>query len=291
MKPEFKDKMVAFVDIVGFSYHEKASESGSGMPFEQLLLALSKLGTSNANEMIRMGHYRICPQSKYIEENLDFQLTQISDCAIVSCEVSPVGVINLIFHCRRAVHGLLDYGMMCRGYITRGNVYHTSTQIVGTGYQRAVAAEKNVTAFVTDGKKGAPFVEVDESVCQYVEDVCDKNVVMMFKRFVKSDGKVRAINPFSLDEPTAVVDANYNAQRNLEQSDIVRQQLLKYKTGIMKNTDSTNPDAVWKADHYLRMIDEQLRECDLFDESTKMFTGTRPVRTLGDLLAKKGRDK
>jgi hypothetical protein len=33
---------------------------------------------------------------------------------------------------------LLDKGFMCRGYITRGKIYHTNEHLIGSGYHRGV---------------------------------------------------------------------------------------------------------------------------------------------------------
>src|SRR6267378_3569937 len=77
------------------------------------------------------------PFAARVRADLDFRLTQISDCVVVSTEISPAGVINLVNRCWGAVIRLLQNGLMCRGYITRGRIFHTETQVIGTGYQRA----------------------------------------------------------------------------------------------------------------------------------------------------------
>jgi hypothetical protein len=77
---------------------------------------------------------------------------------------------------------------MCRGYITRGSIFHTDSDFLGTGYLKAYEyeSERKVTAFKrTADEKGTPFVEVDRVVCEYIQqgdDLCVKN---MFSRFVK----------------------------------------------------------------------------------------------------------
>src|SRR3712207_5351127 len=95
----FADKFVAFVDVLGFKNLVAESERGTGMPLPELLELLRKLGTGN--ERVHFDQYgpTCCPMAPRIEKNLDFRVTQISDCVIVSAEVSPAGVINLISHC------------------------------------------------------------------------------------------------------------------------------------------------------------------------------------------------
>ena len=194
---EFTDKFVAFVDILGFKQLVAAAESGTGMSLGELLEVAKKLGSVADREAITVDGPTICPASRHIRRDLDFQLIQISDCVIVSSEVSPAGVINLVNHCWKAVIRLLQSGLMCRGYITRGSVFHEGTQIIGTGYQKAYEAEGHVAAFKRHAdERGTPFVEVDQSVCDYVADSGDECVKDMFHRHVKGDGAVVALFPF-----------------------------------------------------------------------------------------------
>jgi len=138
---EFKDKFIAFVDILGFKKLVEAAETGTGMPLSNLLEALKEFGVPEDRKIYEQYGPRVCPNSPYIHRDLDFRLTQISDCVIISSEVSPAGVINLVGHCWGAVIQVLTKGIMCRGYITRGSVYHTDAQIIGSGYQKAYGKE------------------------------------------------------------------------------------------------------------------------------------------------------
>lgn len=139
--PKFRDKFIGYVDILGWKVLVNAAESGTGMPLTSLLETLKVLGTREDWEQIEKNGPMICPQSTCVQRNLDFKLTQISDCVVVSSEVSPAGVINLIGHCWGAVIQLLTKGIMCRGYITRGLIYHTDAQFIGSGYQEAYRNE------------------------------------------------------------------------------------------------------------------------------------------------------
>jgi hypothetical protein len=89
--------------------------------------------------------------------------------AQVSAEVSPAGIINLLFHCGSIQTILLTQGYLCRGYVTRGSIYHTDTQFFGSGYMRAFEGERHVSIFQVDAAdRGTPFIEVDSDVCQYI---------------------------------------------------------------------------------------------------------------------------
>lgn len=268
--PKYKDKFVAFIDILGFKQFVEQSAAGNGMPLEEILALLEAFGKPQEREHFEQYGPAICPHSKYVERNLDFQLTQISDCVIVSAEVSPAGIINLLSHCTTVVVGFLLKGFMCRGYVTRGPVYHSESQIVGTGYQSAFAGEAGVTAFKKEADEhGTPFVEVDPSVSEYVSHSTDECVQMMYRRMVKSDGDVSAIFPFDrLSHSFAIggFGVKFDPEKEHRANDVVRSNIHLLKSRIEVRVDPSNPKAVKKARHYLAMLDQQLAVCDRTDE-------------------------
>src|SRR5688572_23931485 len=96
---QFKEKFVAFVDILGFQELVKSAEAGTGLTLAEILELVSKLGSPDEQERFAKHGPTTCPFSKYLQPDLDFKITQISDCVIVSAEVSPAGLINLVSHC------------------------------------------------------------------------------------------------------------------------------------------------------------------------------------------------
>jgi hypothetical protein len=117
---EFKDKVIAFIDILGWSRLVENAETGRGLSLADLLKLLECLGTGNERAAFERTGPKWCPWARHQERNLDFQVSQVSDCAIVSAEISPAGVINLLAHCWSAVLQLLEHGIMCRGYVKIG---------------------------------------------------------------------------------------------------------------------------------------------------------------------------
>lgn len=109
---EFKDKFIGFVDILGWKKFVEAAEAGTGMSLTQLREALKELGTPEDEKRFETHGPVICPGSSYVQRNLDFRLKRVSDCVVVSSEVSPAGVINLVGHCWGAVIQLLTKGIM-----------------------------------------------------------------------------------------------------------------------------------------------------------------------------------
>ena len=88
---DFKDKFIGFVDILGFKKFVEAAEAGTGMSLAELLELLRELGTVDDRRNLEKYGPTICPTSAYRQRDLDFRLTQISDCVVVSTEVSPAG--------------------------------------------------------------------------------------------------------------------------------------------------------------------------------------------------------
>ena len=64
---------------------------------------------------------------------------------------------------------------MCRGYIKRGQIYHTEQRQIGTGLSDVVEREKVASIFKLDSdERGIPFIEIDRDVIQYVEHQPDE---------------------------------------------------------------------------------------------------------------------
>lgn len=281
---EFKDKFIGFVDILGWKNKVKATEAGTGMSLAELQEILKELGEQKDQTKFEKYGPMTCPESTYVRRNLDFKLTRISDCVIVSSEISPAGVMNLVNHCWGAVIRLLTKGIMCRGYITRGSIYHTNEpEMIGTGYQEALYKEKKVTAFKRKAdEKGTPFVEVDPIVCDYVRDHGDSCVKTMFSRFVKEDGTVTALFPFQrLNHSFIIGDWSgytFDSEKERQSNKNMCSMIKKMKERITALVDRSKPDAVCKAEHYIAALDAQLEVCKKTDEMIDMLGSSFPRR-------------
>ena len=278
----FEDKFIAFIDVLGFKGMVASSEAGTGMSLPELLELLKKLG--DGSERSRFDTYgpTCCPMAPRVEKNMNFRVTQISDCAIVSSEVSPAGAINLVSHCWGSVIELLARGIMCRGYIKRGRIYHTDSQVIGTGYQEAYAAESKVSAFKHEADdRGTPYVEVDREVTAYIDSQPDACVEEMFKRMVKRDAETVVLFPFQRLQHSFIVAGfgrTFEPERELKSNDNLRNNIMRYKAKIEAFVDPSNATAQAKAGHYLRALDEQLLACDKTDEAIHMLSRPFPGR-------------
>src|ERR1700722_13076502 len=276
---EFKDKVIGFIDILGWSRLVENAETGKGLPLGQLLKLLECLGTGDERGGFEKTGPKWCPWAGHHERNLDFQVSQVSDCAIVSAEISPAGVINLLAHCWRAVHQLLEHGIMCRGYINIGRIYHTEKHFIGTGYQGTQAAEKGVDAFKREAdERGTPFVQIDPSVTSYIERCGDACVRKMFLRMARVDGGVAALFPFQRLKHHIVVEVpgfTLNAERQKQSNSNLRNRIRRYQTSVEAHIDRANADAVAKSKHYLAALAAQLVQCDKTERTIDVIAARR----------------
>jgi len=257
----FMDKFIAFIDILGFSDLVQQRESEGNANFDDLLELTKKLGTQADRERFAQHGPAMCPGSKYISRDLAFCITQISDCVVVSAEVSPAALINLCQHCFRVSIDLLVAGHLCRGYVTRGNVFHSASQFFGTGYQRAVEGEKSVSVFQTDDlDRGTPFIQIDRSVCDYVQTSGDRCVQDMFGRMTESDCTEIAISPFpSLKNiPSTLIDDHFDPNKFKASVARSRDNIIQLLIQLDRYESTATEKARRKIEHYRRKLTEVL---------------------------------
>jgi len=278
---EFSDKFIAFIDVLGFKKLVEAAEAGNDQVLNEVLDVLTDFGSAEYRKRFEVTGPKICPQSSCLQRSLDFRATHISDCLVVSSEVSPAGVINLVHHCWAVVLYFLQKGVMCRGHITRGQIFHTDTQFVGTGYQKAYENEAKVAAFKREAdERGTPFVEVDREVCEYVATNGDWCVKEMFSRFAKGDGEVVALFPFQRLSHSFIIGDygghKFDPAEEKRANNNVRSWLLEMKERVLALVDKSNPSAVRKAEHYIKALDAQLAVCNSTDEFLVRLTSRFP---------------
>lgn len=283
LPPEFKQKFVAFVDILGFKQMVADSESAKGIPLAQILELLKNFGSSDERQKLEPQGPFLCPCSRRIEKNIDFRLSQISDCAVISTEISPAGAINLVSYCWTIAIKFLQHGILCRGHITRGHIYHSEDQFIGTGYQNAYAAESKVSLFQRDPEdKGTPFIEVDKGFCQYVEEFGDDCVKTMFGRMTRGDGEGVAIFPFQRLQHSFIIAGHgidFDPEKERKSNENVRKWIKTMKKKVLSFADESNPKAMRKIEHYISALDAQLLACDTTDDVIDKLCQPFPARS------------
>lgn len=274
MNPElrFRDKFIAFVDILGFKSKVEASERGDGPTLSRLLELCSEL--SQISHVKNISEYGpiICPKSRCKSHHLDYMVTQVSDCAVISAEVSPAGIINLLQHLSACVFSLMTKGIMVRGYISRGNVFHCGNQVLGTAYQTSLEKERRVAAFrLASDQYSTPFVEVDPRVVTYVKTETDLCVREMFRRMVKVDENgIAVIFPFN--KFVNLVGGNFGNKSEFRRSlRIVREWIRTFKERLESEAPNSSAEANQKVKYYRRFLNEQLEECDRLEREHSLL--------------------
>lgn len=276
---EFKEKFIGFIDILGFKELVMKAESGESMYLSNLLQILAKLGDRKRVDFYKTYGPEICPNSQYSEKSLDFEILQVSDCAILSIEISPAGVINLIQQFWSIVMRLMLEGILCRGYITRGMIFHTENQVIGSGYQEAYMSESAVTAFKRDAdERGTPFVEIDQKVVDYIQMDTDECIKKMYNRCVKDDGVVTAIFPFNSFSHSFAITEDFDCDKEKKSNNNVRNLILTVKERIMYFANSSNETAMKKVKHYISALNDQLVGCDKTDETIDVLMKPFPEK-------------
>ena len=279
--PQFREKFIAYVDILGFkSKIESAdAELGDGLSLSQLLAFLTTLEGRKHSELIRINGPTICPESRHIQRDLDYRVTQTSDCVIVSAEVSPAGIIHIIGQIQGTAWKLLMQGVMLRGYITRGNIFHEDNKFLGPGYHRALEGEKKVTAFQgSTDDIGTPFIEIDPAVVRYINECDDECVKTVFMRITKNEDDITAIFPFQKfsNLMSFGIDDLEKSRQNLN---VVRSWICSAREKIELFASSCDSDAFRKSKYYLKFLDDELAKCNQSEQQIDLLQKPFPSKT------------
>jgi len=154
--PEYQDRVVAFIDVLGFS--QRIRQSGDSTEIlDSTVYALQDV----QQEFIDHPNSEI---QRFFRANLldldmeDSQpmITQVSDSVIISRLAMVKGAVqDLIIDVSYLTHLFQSHHFLVRGAIRVGKVIHTDRLILGPGYIAAVEGEK---AFPN------PAVNIDETV-------------------------------------------------------------------------------------------------------------------------------
>ena len=268
---QYTEKFIAFLDVLGWKSLVRASDKGCDLALGELCEIMDNLGKPADREHFEKYGPTTCPQAPCKRKDMDFCITRLSDSALISAEVSPAGLINLVSYCSRACTGLLSKGVMCRGYIKRGRIYHTSEYQIGVGISDVVAREKQVSIFRKDADEhGTPFIEIDMDVVRYVSKQPDECVKVMFPRFVEVKSNLAAIFPFKRLDPSTFfgprLGRRFNPERERESVNVVRGWIQRMKENVQHHVDWSSESARQKGNQYIRMLDAKLVACDQLDD-------------------------
>ncbi len=138
----YEERYCLFLDILGFQSHidetvNPKADSKHPMTFSRLKSALDKIsnGVNYRQAVVVAGQMH--PSSR--------QVTQFSDSIVVSYlknEQNGSGVSSILWDVHRLQLELVPYGILLRGAITSGLLYHDQSLVFGPALNEAVALEK-----------------------------------------------------------------------------------------------------------------------------------------------------
>ncbi len=193
----------------------------------------------------------LCPYSKRIKDNFDLCSIQISDSLIVSSEVSIASAINLLFLCNRSISKLAQYGLLCRGYITRGEIHHTQNQIIGKGY---------IEAYKNEGEYPFPYTRIDEKLHAFIFESRDACAIEMFKRLTKNIDTDIVLSPMQNMVYVSAINGEKNFEDQKKEIDFIIDELTNLKILAEKYIDHNDEKVEKKWKEYEKMIDEKIAE-------------------------------
>jgi len=259
---QFSRKFIAFIDVLGFTKMVEAAESDPAIA-GKIAEILEIIGDRKALEIFAKSGPTTCPGSIHMSRDLNFKISQISDCVVVSAEPSPAGIINLMQHCSSAAFRLMRKGVLSRGFLTVGNIFHEENQFIGTGYMRAYGNEREVKFLSADeSERGTPFIQLEQEVVDYVESNTDRCVKTMLRRMTRGDGIYTAIYPFTAlaGIPSALVTHDFDHRKwkkNLETSiGYIMDTLQLFEDAEKEQAD---PGVKSKIQHYKRGLEEVIQ--------------------------------
>lgn len=136
----FEDRVVAFIDVLGFKALVKgAAQDGARLKQLSGLIDLLSSAVPTLNSGV----------SSSIAERLIPKHIYISDCIILSAPLKDAerqgydGLSIVVMRAIQLSHYFLNAGYLIRGGVSVGKVWHTNSNIVGPAYQEAYELESH----------------------------------------------------------------------------------------------------------------------------------------------------
>ena len=128
----YASRYVAFVDILGFQEIINKSRNSAKL-VDELATVLKAMGERNTALEQALGE--------------DFRAQNFSDSIIMSEAVSAQGLSHLLYQVQELALRLLQQGLLIRGGISKGDLFHAGAAIFGPAFIEAYRLESNVANF------------------------------------------------------------------------------------------------------------------------------------------------
>jgi hypothetical protein len=130
----YTERYVAFADILGFSAIVKQTESDqTSARFDALASALEGIGSFDGD---------------VADVGADFQYQTFSDSIVLSTEATAPGMIVLLSCLSElSLRLLTGSGLLLRGAVSKGKLYHRGAVMFGPAFLEAYSIEKSIANF------------------------------------------------------------------------------------------------------------------------------------------------
>ena len=135
----YQERLVAFIDIIGFkSIIDRTVVDPTYL--ESIIAAISEIRDQFIND--RNTALQKMIRDQLFPDEFETHVIQVSDCMVISKLAHPPGALqSLVIDIALAIHILISHGLLCRGRIERGKVFHSEEYIIGPAYIAAYLAE------------------------------------------------------------------------------------------------------------------------------------------------------
>jgi hypothetical protein len=136
----YENRLVAFVDLLGFKKLVEDADGGGAESFAQLADLLGFMKQVETDVRQKQTHF------KEVMDSLE--ATAISDSLIISVKFDPEqpqAILGFLYYLKSLQVRLVgDHKMLVRGYVCLGKLYHHDNILFGVPYMKAYCSEKKV---------------------------------------------------------------------------------------------------------------------------------------------------
>jgi hypothetical protein len=122
---EYRERYVAFLDLLGFKVLVDAAET-TLEERGRLAEVLDRLSQTLCNAPTIGGRF-----------------TYFSDCIVITADATPQGLWHVFRSIELLTRNLLQFDVFVRGAVTRGGAFHSTEYVYGTAVSRAAVLEKD----------------------------------------------------------------------------------------------------------------------------------------------------
>ena len=135
---EYSERVVCFIDVLGWKHEVEAISEVSGMADEDQLSRLNR--ALDKIESILTESSGQFPSG--------FDVTHFSDSLIVSCPIETQGVVFQLLNRMQLLQTvLIEEDVLLRGGITIGKMFHVSSRVFGAGVNEAYKLENEIAIY------------------------------------------------------------------------------------------------------------------------------------------------